>query len=135
MHAYIVFHPKQKVWYDYMMQSSNNNKNILQTLNEVSRVSFAILFVILRMVLFPYVAIYVGVLPDCIKAIKERPEFTTPLTAIATFSVLFTCMQLYWGSLVVKQILKALRTTGGGGGGDSGGKGGGDGDSDGRKQH
>ena len=90
---------------------------ILQTINEISRVTFAILFVVLRMICFPYVAIYVGVLPDCLKAINEKPQYTTPLLTIATFSILFTIMQFYWGSLVVKQILKALTGGGGGGGG------------------
>ena len=95
---------------------------ILQTINELSRISFAILFVVLRMICFPYVAIYVGVLPDCLKAIQqEKPQYTTPLLTIATFSILFTIMQLYWGSLVVKQIVKALTTGGGGGGGGGGG--------------
>jgi hypothetical protein len=67
------------------------------------------------MIYFPYV-VATGVVPDCLATISERPEFATPLWAIVVLAVLFTFLQLYWGTLIIRQILKAL---GGDGGSDA----------------
>jgi TLC domain len=97
-----VFHPKQKPWNAYLATSKT-----LQTINEISRILFAVLYVAARVVYFPYV-IVAGVLPDCLSSAKDHPELRAPLYTIMVLAVLFTLLQLYWGTLVIKQIVKAL---------------------------
>jgi TLC domain len=97
-----VFHPKQKAWNEYLASSK-----ILQVINEISRVSFAVLYVLCRVIYFPYVVLS-GVLPESLNSANIHPELTGPLYAIMILAVLFTLLQLYWGTLVIRQIVKAL---------------------------
>ena len=106
-----VFHPKQKPWNAYLATSKT-----LQAINEICRILFAVLYVAARVVYFPYVVV-AGVLPDCLSSARDHPELHTPLYTIMVLAVLFTVLQLYWGTLVIKQIVKAL--SGGGSGGDT----------------
>ena len=69
-------------------------------------------YVFTRVLYFPYVVV-TGVLPESLSVAQERPEIATPVYTIMVMSLLFTVLQLYWGSLVIKQIVKALS-----GGGD-----------------
>jgi hypothetical protein len=102
-----VFHPKQAAWHDYHLTSK-----VLVTINEVSRILFALLFLLVRAIYFPYVTL-TQVIPDFIVASTKAPQADTPaIWTIIALSLLFTGLQLYWGSLVVKQVAKAL---GGGG--------------------
>jgi hypothetical protein len=97
-----VFHPKQKAWHAYLATSKS-----LQSINEVSRVLFALLYVVTRVLYFPYV-IFTGVLPDSLSAANDHPEFVSQLYAVMLLGILFTMLQWYWGKLVIQQILKAL---------------------------
>ncbi|KAI2492411.1 TLC domain-containing protein [Fragilaria crotonensis] len=97
-----VFHPKQKAWHAYLATSKS-----LQTINEISRVLFALLYVATRVLYFPYV-MFTGVLPDCLSAANDHPEFVSPLYTVMLLGILFTMLQWYWGKLVIQQIIKAL---------------------------
>jgi len=100
-----IFHPKQKAWHDYHLTSSP-----LKALNEISRIMFALLYILVRAIYFPYVVV-TQVLPEFYRATTDTdtPDTDAPaLWAIMMFSLLFTGLQMYWGSLVIKQIIKAL---------------------------
>jgi len=97
-----LFHPKQKVWYAYL-----NKYPILQSINDMCRVLFALFFVLTRMLAFPYISL-TGAIPDFWQASKDRPEFALPCQAVVVVNILFIILQLYWGILIVKQISKAL---------------------------
>jgi hypothetical protein len=101
-----VFHPKNKPWFEYIKTSK-----ILMAINEVVRVAFAVLFLTIRAIYFPYV-VFCWVIPDLLHVASlddtDRPPHTTPvkLYAIIASAVLFSCLQIHWGSLVLKQALK-----------------------------
>ncbi len=90
---------------------------ILQSVNEGARILFAILFLILRGVYFPYVT-FGHVIPDLwigfnYSGVEGRPEVPddVPLwtgyfliCAVSSFAVL----QCYWGILILKQIYKVV---------------------------
>jgi hypothetical protein len=98
-----VFHPKQAAWHDYHLTS-----NVLATLNEISRILFALLYILVRAIYFPYVAL-TQVLPDFLSASTKASQADAPaMWAIIFLSLLFTGLQMYWGSLVVRQVVKAL---------------------------
>ena len=81
-----VFHPKQKAWHAYLATSKS-----LQTINEISRVLFALLYVATRVLYFPYV-MFTGVLPDCLSAANDHPEFVSPLYTVMLLGILFTML-------------------------------------------
>mmetsp|Transcript_22046 Transcript_22046/g.32575 ORF Transcript_22046/g.32575 Transcript_22046/m.32575 type:complete len:266 (-) Transcript_22046:215-1012(-) len=97
-----LFHPKQKPWHAYM-----NQYPTLQSLNEICRVLFALLFVLTRMLAFPYFTV-TSCITDFWKASQDRPEFSVPCKCVAVANTLFMLLQLYWGMLLIKQITKAL---------------------------
>lgn len=80
----------------------------LASLNEIAKVSFALLFMLVRALYFPYV-VGTMLLPDIVELI---PSATSPqalvLGAIAFASSALTLLQLYWAKLVMKNIRKAL---------------------------
>ena len=105
-----IFHPKRKAWYDYHVSIRT-----LVTINDISRGLFAVLFILIRAMYFPYVVL-TQVLPDfwkqANKTTKENSTMTagdtSALWAIMILSLLFSALQLYWGTMVVQQIVKAL---------------------------
>jgi sterol desaturase/sphingolipid hydroxylase (fatty acid hydroxylase superfamily) len=98
-----VFHPRHKQWNETLLTSKT-----LQTINDICRMLFALLFVLLRVIYFPYV-VFSGVFPDCLEGAKERPEFAPTIYFLLGFAVLFTFLQEYWGYLVVRQVIKAMK--------------------------
>lgn len=107
--AYVdVFHPKHKYWYEYM-QNSVAKKNpvgmTLHTINEVARILFAVLFLILRFGYFPYVAFSIC-LPDFWEAANQEKD--PALYYIFISCLLFTGLQMHWGLLIIRQIAKLL---------------------------
>eukprot|EP00980_Cylindrotheca_fusiformis_P007432 scaffold1530_cov98-Cylindrotheca_fusiformis.AAC.8 len=101
-----VFHPKHKPWFNYLNANADNNiGKVLSAINTVSRFSFAILFLIVRVAYFPYVALGFA-LPDT--WIEARHEQDPALYTMCFLCVAFTGLQLYWGSLIVRQLGKAL---------------------------
>ena len=106
-----IFHPKRKAWHDY-----HTSIHTLVTINDISRILFAILFILVRAIYFPYVVL-TQVLPDFWnqannKTIKQDSDMTArdapALWAIMILSLLFSILQLYWGTMVVQQIVKVL---------------------------
>lgn len=101
-----MFHPhKQPEWHQYHLGSS-----FLQTLNEICRNSFAVLYILARLFYFPKV-VFGQLLPDAYLkwSQPENTEHRLPIAIIAIFSLCFTALQMYWGSLILKQIAKALK--------------------------
>jgi len=113
-----MFHPhKQPEWHRYHLQHK-----WLCVLNEISRYSFAVLYILVRMIYFPYV-ITQQMIPDCWRKLnfgeemtfedgttvqKNNHEYKLPIEIVLTTAIFFTLLQLYWGILVVKQVVKAL---------------------------
>lgn len=102
-----LFHPKHKAWHDYFKQGPG----WLKMFNEANRVCFAIVFVLTRAISFPYVSLTM-VIPDLYKVIslsqEERVVSVLPLYAMGILNTFFSLLQLYWGSLVMRQIIKVL---------------------------
>jgi len=106
-----LFHPKHKAWHSYL--TSGTAPKWLAPLNEVSRIVFAVSFFVMRTLWFPYVTFF-GVLPDVVQvaalAPEERDDISlAPLYTLAAFNILFSCLQFYWGFLLMRQVLKLLR--------------------------
>jgi TLC domain len=100
-----VFHPqKQPEWHHYHL----NHKPLL-LINEISRTSFALLYVAMRMIYFPQV-IFKQVFPDGWSKLQheENAPYKLAIYVVLIFSALFTLLQLYWGTLVLRQIAKAV---------------------------
>jgi hypothetical protein len=112
-----LFHPKHKEWNAYL--TSDAAPSWLQTVNELARVCFAVTFTAMRTIWFPYVSFFF-VLPDVWSVSKEArkdPDNNSdvPIAGIhimATFNILFSCLQIYWGILVIRQIVKHFRPGG-----------------------
>jgi len=122
-----IFHPKHKDWNAYLTR--DGSPKWLASANEVARVSFAVLFILVRTLWFPYVSVF-GVLYDVIKLRRDEgqrrvaeeegdPDATTlsapvpqdvmvGLYVMASLNIFFSCLQMYWGRLIFKQIVKAL---------------------------
>ena len=94
-----VFHPTR--YGDVAEQSP-----LLGKLNAVCRVSFAVLFLIIRGLYFPYVVLF-QVLPDMAAVIRQGTELVPPLVC-GSIAGLMMSLQLYWGSLILKQLKKML---------------------------
>jgi hypothetical protein len=105
-------HPKKsQPWYQYAQQTP-----WLSTLVESCRTLFAITFICVRGIYFPFVTL-TTVLPDFWYGIEwsftnEQPQYILPMFIILFTCIPFTILQLYWGVLVCKQIYKALAGSG-----------------------
>lgn len=109
-----IFHPKHKIWNKYL--TSEERPPWIKKLNDVSRLVFAFSFLLLRTIAFPYISVF-GVLADVIEVtslpLDQRNNVPSlPLFVMAFLNVLFSCLQLFWGSLLLRQIFKLLRGTG-----------------------
>jgi len=93
---------------------------VLETLNAFARVSFTVLFLVIRTVWFPIV-VFGLVFPDLFKIIASgEPTGATFSLLGAAAALAFTGLQWHWSYLLLKQIAKMLR---GGKKGDGGGAG------------
>lgn len=106
------FHPKRREWFDWLNCESNQSRGIVKfatQMNEICRMLFAISFILLRGVYFPYTS-FCHCIPDVWKAYEERPDGVPMWTGyfLIVSLVLFSCLQSYWGLLVARQIKKAL---------------------------
>lgn len=68
--------------------------------------SFAVLFLSVRALYFPFVSV-TRVLPD-IRQLTSKDIYPKPLHAMAVLNVLFTLLQLHWGSLIVQELIKLV---------------------------
>ncbi len=111
-----VFHPKYKYYFEWLNDTKNANRRLMKVLhglNEVSRIVFAILFLIFRGVYFPYVT-FQCTIPDLwyayhdeTKAVPDGVPMWTGYFLIC-FVSLFALLQCYWGMLILKQIYKMV---------------------------
>lgn len=69
---------------------------------------FAFLFLTVRAVYFPIVSV-TQVLPDILDVAAKQGIYPRVLYFMALLNVLFTILQLYWGSLVVQGIIKLIQ--------------------------
>lgn len=104
-----LFHPKHKPWHEYLTQHA---PSWMASLNESCRIVFALSFLILRAVYFPYVS-YRWVVPDLLEMrqlpVEQRQGVTNlPFDAMIVFCTLFAALQMYWGFLIVRQIVKLI---------------------------
>lgn len=104
-----LFHPKRKTWFQYL---KNNAPPFLHSMNEINRVCFALAFLIIRALSFPYVS-FVSVIPDILHVAALSPNdrrevSVVPLYAMAILNLFFSCLQFYWGTLVLRQVIKAV---------------------------
>ncbi len=113
-------HIHNRYYYEWLNNPQTQNQTkmkILQSVNEGARILFAILFLILRGVYFPYVT-FGHVIPDLwigfnYSGVEGRPHVPddVPLwtgyfliCAVSSFAIL----QCYWGILILKQIYKVV---------------------------
>ncbi|KAL3932691.1 MAG: hypothetical protein SGBAC_010734 [Bacillariaceae sp.] len=104
-----VFHPKHKHWYSFMQEEVKKKSvigNALNSINEVARILFAVLFLVFRFVYFPYVAFSIC-LPDFYKAANSESD--PALYGIFISCLLFTGLQMYWGLLIIRQVANLLK--------------------------
>jgi len=103
-----LFHPKRRAWFEYL----KNAPPSLHSLNEFNRVCFAVLFLLVRALSFPYVS-FCSVIPDIVKVAalpleERRGVSAVPLYSMAALNLFFSCLQFYWGTLVLRQVMKAI---------------------------
>eukprot|EP00931_Biecheleriopsis_adriatica_P091383 TRINITY_DN65267_c0_g1_i1.p1 TRINITY_DN65267_c0_g1~~TRINITY_DN65267_c0_g1_i1.p1 ORF type:complete len:296 (-),score=32.24 TRINITY_DN65267_c0_g1_i1:39-926(-) len=98
-----IFHPSQ-------LQELTHKYRALRAINEVCRPCFALLFLLVRGLYFPYVMANYS-LPDIWAMTRESESASQSLKygIVLVSAVALTCLQLYWASLVVKQVSKALK--------------------------
>ena len=106
-----IYHPKHKAWSMYL--NSRERSGWVMKLNDIARPLFALLFMLVRMVAFPYISV-MGVLRDVLHVtslpLEQRNNVPNlPLYIIAFLNVAFSCLQLYWGTLLIRQIVKLLQ--------------------------
>jgi TLC domain len=98
-----IFHPKHRDWHAWLTHS--DSPKWLAKVNEVSRATFAVLFLLVRVIWFPYVSFF-GVLRDVTQV--QDGSAMLGLYLMASFNVFFSGLQMYWGTLVIKQAAKIL---------------------------
>uniref|UniRef100_A0A7S2N5A4 TLC domain-containing protein n=1 Tax=Helicotheca tamesis TaxID=374047 RepID=A0A7S2N5A4_9STRA len=103
-----LFHPKHKPWFQYF--KGNDSPSFLQPFNEVCRIAFALSFLVVRGILFPY-EVFTRWVPDILHVASLSPEerdgaALPSLYLVLSTSVLFSLLQLHWAVLIAKQLLK-----------------------------
>jgi TLC domain len=101
-----VFHPrKQPEWHHFQ-----SKHKAVEIINDISRTSFAFMYVVIRLIYFPQV-IFKQVIPDGWNKLQqeENEPYKLAISIVLIFSTLFTLLQLYWGTLVLRQIAKAVK--------------------------
>jgi hypothetical protein len=108
-----LFHPKKSpAWHHYMTR-----RPPLVAINDACRQLFALLFLAVRGIYFPYLVVTI-VLPEFWDAlgwtmIENQTKYVLPIVIILAFAIAFTLLQMYWSVLVLNQVYKSLA-----GGGD-----------------
>ena len=98
------FHPKH-------FAALTEESKLLAGINGIARISFAVLFLLVRAVYFPYV--YASMLvPDLFellgKPYQVSQQKTKMMWMIFGASTSLTLLQLYWAKLVMVQVIKLL---------------------------
>jgi len=104
-----VFHPKHPELETWARQNA-----CVGLLNAFCRVLFALLFVALRTIYFPWVVL-TQMLPDLVSVLMQghaRMGMVAAVVFTLSLALGFMFLQLYWSKLVIGQLLKAVRTLG-----------------------
>ncbi|KAL7447459.1 hypothetical protein ACHAXM_010776 [Skeletonema potamos] len=111
-----VFHPKYKFYFEWLHSEKNASRTMMKVLdgvNELCRIVFAVTFLIFRGLYFPYVT-FGHTIPDLWYAYndetKQLPDGVPMWTGyfLIGFVSLFALLQFYWGTLILKQIHKMV---------------------------
>jgi hypothetical protein len=78
----------------------------LSSLNEACRIAFALLFLLVRAIYFPYI-VFVWMVPDILELLPVS-NMQWELRAVLLSAVGLTLLQLYWATLIIKQVAKLL---------------------------
>lgn len=118
--AYVdVFHPKYRYydeWLNDPKRESHTKMKVLKSLNDVCRAMFALSFLVLRGLYFPYVSFGYAI-PDLWRAYITYDKLLPPPVGVPMWTGcfligmigMFACLQAYWGVLVMRQVKKVLR--------------------------
>mmetsp|Transcript_5862 Transcript_5862/g.12887 ORF Transcript_5862/g.12887 Transcript_5862/m.12887 type:complete len:307 (+) Transcript_5862:145-1065(+) len=109
------FHPKYEHYHKWLNANKHSNKKpiaLKKTVgdaNNVARTLFALTFLALRGVYFPYVS-FTQAVPDLIEAYKKPPDGVPMWTGNFLIGMIssFACLQAYWGILIFQQVKKTL---------------------------
>ena len=99
-----LLHPKKSPhWYKFVNDESSTGffPKLCSSVNEISRILFALLFILVRGLYFPYAIVTIAA-PDF------YDEGSLPSMVLFFMSILFTLLQMYWATLVFGQVKKAL---------------------------
>ena len=100
-----MFHPKHKEWSAYLQSEASP---FLHQMNETCRIVFAASFLALRALYFPFETV-MGVVPDLMAYRRSGTDMPTlPLDILVVTNLLFSMLQLYWGFLIVRTLIKML---------------------------
>jgi len=78
----------------------------LDAVNGAARIAFVILFLLIRVLLFPAVTLLL-VVPDMVAELREGSPLLAPcVVLVLSLSLMF--LQLFWATKVLKQCRKAL---------------------------
>jgi len=136
-----LFHPtKSPHWHQYINHNNDNNNNnndttlstssssssaaasatsatrffpkVCSTVNDISRMLFALLFLVIRGLYFPYIVVTIAIPDFYLYAVDDGSSSSSRVSAtiLLIMSILFSLLQLYWATLVVGQIRKATNT-------------------------
>lgn len=101
-----LFHPKHTDWHAYLQKFSSP---ALTEFNGTCRLVFAACFLSLRALYFP-VETVVGVIPDLLAYRASRSDIPNlPLDILIVTNLLFSMLQLYWGFLILRTLIKVLK--------------------------
>ena len=98
-----LFHPKKSPHWNKFANDGSSGffPKLCFSANEICRILFAVLFLLVRGLYFPYAIVAIAA-PDFYE------EGSLPSMILFVMSILFTLLQLYWAKLVVGQVKKAL---------------------------
>ncbi len=94
-----VFHPKK-------LEELTKRSQALAKLNELARISFVLLFMVVRAGMFPFVTV-ARLAPDVMHVLPTTPPGRQwELYVILGSAAALTCLQLYWTTLILRQVAK-----------------------------
>jgi hypothetical protein len=101
-----VFHPRQTEWVAFAEENPT-----IGGLGAAARALFALLYLVVRMALFPAV-MFGQLLPDAWTLLTAekltRPVSHVSLWVVMGSALVLTALQFYWGTLILRQIYKML---------------------------
>ena len=99
-----LFHPKKSPYWNKFVNDESATgffPKLCSSVNEISRILFAILFLLVRGLYFPYAVATIAA-PDF------YAEGSLPSMVLFVMSILFCLLQMYWATLVFGQVKKAV---------------------------